>query len=193
MSDEEKDVKRMLLQIDALAAARRRRPKNRPGFLHELDNLADAKSKPFLDLRTRLRLRFFASGNWLGGRAYRLVVGHDRPEMDIATSARLEDLHERREISSDEFHTCRFWRIVRRKSDGHVQVSEQPKSLQILGKVLIAPIAIGLAYALTSFLNQFFSIWNLALWGFPIGAVLGKTSRFLYFSTWGWKGTGLKL
>lgn len=193
MSDEEKDIKRMLLQIDALDAARRRNPKNRPGFLQELDTLADAESKPFLDLRTRVRLRFFAFGSWFGGRVYRLVVGHDRPDIDVATSAKLEELRERREISRDEFQACVFWRVTRRESNGHVQISEQPKSLQILGKALIAPIAIGLAYSLATFLNQFFSIWNLAVWGFPIGAVLGKTGRFLFFSTWGWKSTRLKL
>lgn len=193
MSDEEKDIKRMVLQIDALDAARRRNPKNRPGFLQELDTLADAKSKPFLDLRTRARLRLFAFGNWIGACAYRIVAGHDRPDIDVATSAKLEELRERREISSDEFQACMFWRVARRESDGHVQISEQPRSLQILGKVLIAPIAIGLAYSLTTFLNQFFSIWNLAVWGFPIGAVLGKIGRFLFFSTWGWKSTGLKL
>ena len=192
MSDD-KDMREIRLQIEAMRKARSKRPENQLSFREEMQRLVDSEQPSGIPTMSRVEIHLMHVREWLSSKLFMLFCGRERPAMNLETKLFLDDLRAEKKLSQDEHLACAQWRIAGLNDDGVLEAGNPPQKLVLLGWLALILVAIALAYSLATFLNQFLSIYLLAFWGFPIGAVIGKLGRTIYYSTWGWKPLALKI
>lgn len=191
MANEGDDVRKIQLQIEAVRHSQTSKSPHQ--FSAELQDLVDSESVAQRSWRDRISERLLSAQNWFEGKVFRLVFGYKRPPLDSEAEFHINALHAEGALSSDEQRVCKSLRLPRRADDGLLEVVGPPRKARWFRWLAIAPVAIALAYSVATFLEQFFPIQDLALFGFPIGAVIGKLGRTVFYYTWGWKPLALKL
>lgn len=191
MANEDEDVRKVQLHIEAI---RRSQKESNPAlFRTELQKLVDSEPEAPFSWRNRLSKRYQSTQNWFERKLFRLAYGYERPPLDNEAELHINALHAEGTLSRDEQRTCINLRLPRRAEDGVLEVVGPPKKAKFLRWLAITPVAIALAYSVATFLQQFIPIRDLAIFGYPIGAVIGKLGRSIYYYTWGWKPLALKL
>lgn len=191
MANEDEDVRRTQLHIEALR--RSQTAKNAAEFAAELQRLVDSDPVTQSSWRDRLYEKHLSIQNWLGNNVFRLAYSYKRPPLDREAERHINALHAEGTLSKDEQRICKTLRLPRRADDGLLEVVGPPSNVRWLRWVVVTPVAIALAYSVATLLTLFFPVHDVALFGYPIGAVIGKLGRSIYFYTWGWKPLAFKL
>lgn len=191
MANEGDDVRRIRIQI-AKWRHSRTSESNRPSTA-ELQSLVDSELAIPKTWRGRLSEKCLSAQNWIEGKVFRLVFGYERPPLDGEAELHINALHAEGALSRDEQRVCKSLRLPRRADDGILEVVGPPAKTKWLQWLTVAPLAIAVAYAVATFLELFFPVQDLALFGYPIGAAIGKISRTVFYYTWGWKPLAQKL
>lgn len=191
MANEDEDVRKTLLHIEALH--RSQTANDAAEFAAELQRRVDGDPVTQSSWRDRLSARCLSAQNWLERKVYRLAYGYERPPLDREAERHINALHAEGTLSHDEQRICKTLRLPRRADDGLLEVVGPPSNVGWLRWVVVTPVAIALAYSVATLLTLFFPVHDVALFGYPIGAVIGKLGRSIYFYTWGWKPLAIKL
>ncbi len=191
MANEDEDVRKTQLHIEALH--RSQTAKDAPQFAAELQRLVDSDPVTQSSWRDRMYERYLSIQNWLERKVFRFAYGYERPPLDSEAERHINALHAEGILSNDEHRICKKLRLPRRADDGLLEVVGPPTKVRWLRWLVVAPVAIALAYSVATFLTQFFPVQDVALFGYPIGAAIGKLGRSIYYYTWGWKPLAFKL